>query len=175
MKNIVLAAILAFATTVAFADVTSNSGSSVSGTTAVGSAAGNNTDTTVISNAAPIPSNTQIKMAPAITAPGLTTTLTETCLGSISGGVSILGGGITGGSTVRDSRCGNRLDAREIRGWGENDVAKEIMCGTEEVRAAYKRVGRPCIEDQNQKQADASTGGKKIGTGTKDEYVRSSK
>lgn len=172
MKNIVLAAILAFATTVAFADVTANSGSSVSGTTAVGSAAGNNTDTTVNSYAAPIPSNTQIKMAPAITAPGLTTTLTETCLGSVSGGVSILGGGITGGSTIRDARCGNRLDAREIRGWGENDVAKEIMCGTDEVRAAYKRVGRPCIEDQ--KPAAAEKTSAKIGTGTKDEYVRSS-
>jgi hypothetical protein len=171
MKNIVLAVVLAFASTVAFADVTSTSGSSVSGTTAVGTAAGNATETTVNNNSAPIPSNTQVKMAPAIVAPALTTTLTETCLGSVSGGVSILGGGIAAGSTIKDTRCGNRLDARELHSWNEADVAKEIMCGTEEVRAAYKRVGRPCIEDQV-KPAVAATEPKRVGTGVKDSYVK---
>lgn len=96
----------------------------------------------------PIPTSTSVKMAPALTAPGLTTTLTETCLGSVSGGISIMGGAVTGGSTIRDDRCGNRLDARELKSWGETDVAKEVMCGTPEVKSAYKRVGRPCMEDK---------------------------
>lgn len=91
-----------------------------------------------------IPSSTTVKNVPAIAAPALTTTLTETCMGSTSGGVSVAGFGVTVGSTWKDEECVRRLHAREISALGEKDVAKEVLCGSPIVAEAYAAVGRPC-------------------------------
>ncbi len=80
-------------------------------------------------------------------APSLTTTLTETCMGSTSAGAGFAGGSFSFGTTWRDSACVRRLDAREIKSFGDIQAAKEIMCDSEKVREAFKRVGRPCAED----------------------------
>jgi hypothetical protein len=80
-------------------------------------------------------------------APALTTTLTETCMGSTSVGGGFSGGSFSFGTTWRDSACVRRLDAREIKTFGDVQAAKEIMCDSDLVRAAFKRVGRPCAED----------------------------
>lgn len=80
-------------------------------------------------------------------APALTTTLTETCMGSTSVGGGFSGGSFSFGTTWRDSACVRRLDAREIHSYGDLQAAKEIMCDSDLVRAAFKRVGRPCVED----------------------------
>lgn len=81
------------------------------------------------------------------TAPALTTTLTETCMGSVSAGAGFAGGSISFGTTVTDTDCVNRLNSREIRAMGDIQVAKEIMCENEVVRESFKRVGRPCVVD----------------------------
>jgi hypothetical protein len=81
------------------------------------------------------------------TAPALTTTLTETCMGSTSVGGGFSGGSFSFGTTWRDSACVRRLDAREIRTFGDVQAAKEIMCDSDQVREAFKRVGRPCAAD----------------------------
>ena len=80
-------------------------------------------------------------------APALTTTLTETCMGSTSMGRGFSGGSFSFGTTWRDHACVRRLDAREIRSYGDIQAAKEIMCDSDLVRDAFKRVGRPCAED----------------------------
>lgn len=80
-------------------------------------------------------------------APALTTTLTETCMGSTSVGAGFSGGSFSFGTTWRDSACVRRLDAREIRTYGDVQAAKEIMCDSDQVRAAFLRVGRPCAAD----------------------------
>lgn len=80
-------------------------------------------------------------------APALTTTLTETCMGSTSVGAGFSGGSFSFGTTWRDHACVRRLDAREIRSYGDIQAAKEIMCDSDLVRDAFKRVGRPCTED----------------------------
>lgn len=80
-------------------------------------------------------------------APALTTTFSETCMGSTSAGAGFAGGAFSIGSTWEDEACIRRLDAREIKSMGDTQAAKEIMCASEEVRAAFKRVGRPCAID----------------------------
>jgi hypothetical protein len=80
-------------------------------------------------------------------APALTTTLTETCMGSTSAGAGFSGGSFSFGTTWRDSTCIRRLDAREIKSFGDIQAAKEIMCDSDLVREAFKRVGRPCAID----------------------------
>jgi len=87
-----------------------------------------------------------LRTTPVISAPSLTTTLTETCLGSASGGLSVVGFGMTGGKTYVDQACVRRLNAREIaQTLGDRDAAREIMCGDAEVNAAYKTLGRACL------------------------------
>lgn len=87
-----------------------------------------------------------LNTTPVIAAPSLTTTLTETCLGSATGGLSVVGFGMTGGKTYVDKACVRRLNAREIaQTLGDRDAAREIMCGDAEVNAAYKALGRACL------------------------------
>lgn len=80
-------------------------------------------------------------------APSLTTTMTETCMGSTSLGAGFGGGSISFGSTWTDEDCVRRLDSREVRAMGDIQASKEILCESERVREAFKRVGRPCIID----------------------------
>jgi hypothetical protein len=86
-----------------------------------------------------------IRTVPQVYAPALTTTLTETCMGSTSGGASWLGGGFSLGSTWRDSACVRRLNARELaQTLGDREAARAVMCGDPDVADAYERLGRPC-------------------------------
>lgn len=87
------------------------------------------------------------EQVPNIVAPGLTTTLTETCMGSSSAGASGAGFGFSFGTTWRDGACVRRLDARQMGAFGDFSTAREMMCDSDLVRAAAKRVGRPCMED----------------------------
>lgn len=80
-------------------------------------------------------------------APALTTTFSETCMGSTSAGAGFAGGAVSVGSTWEDEACIRRLDAREIKSLGDAEAAKELLCGSKEVREAFKRVGRPCAID----------------------------
>ena len=80
-------------------------------------------------------------------APALTTTFSETCMGSTSLGAGFAGGSLSLGSTWQDIACIRRLDAREIKVMGDTQAAKELMCNSEEVRQAFKNVGRPCTID----------------------------
>lgn len=86
----------------------------------------------------------EVKSVPNAIAPSLTTTLTETCMGSSTGAVSVMGMGVSGGTTWKDEECVRRLNARELAALGEKDAAKELMCGNPEVYAVYKALGRPC-------------------------------
>ena len=87
---------------------------------------------------------------PGVIAPSLTTTLSETCMGSTSVGGAGAGFGITFGTTWKDEACVRRLDSRELRSFGAgltpNDAilfhsaAKERMCEDAKIRAAFERV-----------------------------------
>ena len=80
-------------------------------------------------------------------APALTTTFSETCMGSTSAGAGFAGGAVSVGSTWEDEACIRRLDAREIKSLGDAEAAKELLCDSPKVREAFKRVGRPCAID----------------------------
>lgn len=88
-----------------------------------------------------------VRNVPAVSAPALTTTLTETCMGSSSMGASMVGFGFSFGTTWRDSACVRRLDAREVNSLGYKLAAKELMCESDQVREAFKRAGKPCFVD----------------------------
>lgn len=85
-----------------------------------------------------------VKTNPSIAAPSLTTTLSDTCMGSVSLGVSVPGVGVTGGATLVDAACVRRLDSREFRAMGLNDVALALLCQSEENRKAVEATGHDC-------------------------------
>ena len=84
----------------------------------------------------------QHKFVPDAIAPGLTTTLTETCMGSTSGGFAISGLGLSGGTTWTDSACVRRLDARELGSQGAKAASLERMCEDPKNRAAILRASK---------------------------------
>lgn len=92
-----------------------------------------------------MPDDQSIKTVPTAFAPSLTTTLTETCMGSSSVGGSVLGFGLSAGSTWRDQECMRRLNARELSNTlGDRQAARELMCGNEQIFRVYNALGRPC-------------------------------
>ena len=118
-------------------------GLSVGGGSAAGSGFGNDNSTNINNSRG----SDLSKAVGNAFAPALTTTLTETCMGSTSVGGGFSGGSFSFGTRWRDSACVRRLDAREIKTFGDIQAAKEIMCDSDLVREAFQRVGRPCAAD----------------------------
>lgn len=96
-----------------------------------------------ISNPAPSSTNRLIT-TPTVVAPGLAAAGVETCLGSAAGGISLMGGGLTFGSTVVDAGCTIQLLARQLYAFGFQKAALALMCQDERVAVAMNRAGSPC-------------------------------
>ncbi len=92
------------------------------------------------------PANTtaHVITTPTIAAPGLAAAGIETCLGSASGGLSLMGGGITFGATKVDTGCTIRLLARQLFAFGLHKAAIALMCQDDRVAAAMAVAGSPC-------------------------------
>jgi len=88
--------------------------------------------------------NTRLITPPGIVAPGLAAAGIETCLGSSSGGLSLMGGGFTFGSTRVDEGCTIRLLARQLFAFGFHKAAMALMCQDEHVFIAMDETGTPC-------------------------------
>jgi hypothetical protein len=95
-----------------------------------------------ISNPATITS--RLITTPTVVAPGLAAAGVETCLGSTSAGLSVMGGGLTFGSTMVDSGCTIRLLARQLFAFGFQKAALALMCQDERVATAMDAAGSPC-------------------------------
>jgi len=122
-------------------------GASTSSATAspTASNAGNAQNITFNSPAVPTKTTTRVESLPTVYAPALSTTLTETCMGSTSGGISVMGFGGTLGTTWNDSQCVRRLNAREMaQTLGDRAAARALMCQDKDVAAAYLAVGQDC-------------------------------
>jgi len=81
---------------------------------------------------------------PNVVAPGLAAAGVETCLGSASAGLSLMGGGFTFGSTKVDEGCTLRLLARQLFAFGFRQAAVALMCQDPHVYVAMDEVGTPC-------------------------------
>ena len=93
---------------------------------------------------APTSTATRLTTTPTVVAPGLAAAGVETCLGSTAGGLSLMGGGFTFGSTRVDEGCTIRLLARQLFAFGLQKAAIAVMCQEERVAIAMFAVGTPC-------------------------------
>lgn len=92
----------------------------------------------------PATSTNHLITTPTVVAPGLAAAGVETCLGSASAGLSVMGGGLTFGSTMVDSGCTIRLLARQLFAFGFHNAALDLMCQDERVAVAMYAAGSPC-------------------------------
>jgi hypothetical protein len=92
------------------------------------------------------PSNITSRLVtpPTVVAPGLAAAGIETCLGSASGGLSLMGTGVTFGGTVSDPGCSIRLTARQLHAFGYHQAALSLLCQDPRVAEAMATVGQPC-------------------------------
>jgi hypothetical protein len=92
----------------------------------------------------PASTTTRLITTPTVAAPGLAAAGVETCLGSTAGGLSLMGGGFTFGSTRVDDGCTIRLLARQLYAFGFQKAAMALMCEDQHVALAMTEVGSPC-------------------------------
>jgi hypothetical protein len=85
-----------------------------------------------------------VKSAPTVYAPSLTASVTETCWGSVSGAVSVVGVGATAAATIKDEDCNRRLNAAVAWRMDRKDVAFNIMCQEQSFREAAADTDHPC-------------------------------
>jgi hypothetical protein len=88
-----------------------------------------------------------VKSAPTVYAPNLTTGGIETCLGSVSGGASWMGGGVSIGGTKPDEECNRRMDANVAWKMDQKELSLAIMCDSDVFgKAAAKLRPNPCAK-----------------------------
>lgn len=105
-----------------------------------------------------------VKNVPNVSAPPLISS-NDTCMGSASGGVSVAGFGITGGSTYTDEHCKRIKMSRELWNKGMKAASLALDCMDPDAREALELTGFTCPQttraqraaaDQAQRQAVAT-------------------
>lgn len=98
---------------------------------------------TVNSNSAHRSDHDYSKLAPPVAAPPLVSSYSpDVCLGSVTGGVSGGGFGISAGTTTLDHDCVQRRDIRLLHNLGHSDAALAMACQDQEMGAALRSVGK---------------------------------
>jgi len=160
MRHITIAAVFAACSVMpAFAQTTTATGvgvgiaksTSVSGAVAISGqgGAGGNSNVTVngtpaVSTVNTVASGTQtLRNVPTVFAPGLAAAGLETCLGSVSAGVGVIGTGVSFGTSIPDTRCSARLDARTLWSMGLKKAAVARLCLNDEI---YRSMPEVCAQ-----------------------------
>lgn len=95
----------------------------------------------------------RIKSNPDVSSPSLTTTLTGTCMGSTSGGISANFIGASLGSTWTDKDCDRRFDSKRLQDLGLKEAAFNLMCMKKEVYISSKNTEYECPKNKLFEQA----------------------
>lgn len=85
-----------------------------------------------------------VKSAPALMAPAAYAT--SPCRIALSGGVSVIGLGVSAGGSVEDEGCTLRENARILNALGANDAALRLMCNDAKVAQVLGAVTCPSKE-----------------------------
>lgn len=102
----------------------------------------------------PASTTSRVITTPTVVPPGVAAAGVETCLGSASGGLSLMGGGVTFGSTKVDEGCTIRLLARQLYAFGFQKAAVALMCQEARVAIAMNDAGSPCPPSAEIRRSD---------------------
>jgi hypothetical protein len=141
MKPLLLAAIaVTVASGPAWAQSSTGSGVGVAKSTSNSqSISGQGGSAKIISNST-VPADQTVRNVPSVFAPGLAAAGLETCLGSVSGGGALVGTGFSFGSSIPDSSCAARLDARTLWSFGLKKAAVARLCLNSDIYRAMPDV-----------------------------------
>jgi hypothetical protein len=146
MKRLLLAAIVAMAASGpawAQSSTATGTGVGIAGSTSSSQAISGQgvgvVSTTITSNST-VPAKQTVKNVPTAFAPGLAAAGLETCLGSVSGGGSFVGTGLSFGITIPDPGCAARLDARTLWSMGLKKAAVARLCLNGDIYRAMPEV-----------------------------------
>lgn len=89
---------------------------------------------------------TTVRMVPDPYAP--TMNATAPCRISVSGGVTVIGFGVSGGGSVEDDPCNLRETARLLDGIGQREAAARVMCNDARAAEALGAIVCPSIGGQ---------------------------
>jgi hypothetical protein len=134
MKHLLVLASLTLAVS-AFAQNT------VEGTVNGQAQADNAGNTQAITFSSPADAKSTIKSAPPVSGPPLVSS-NDTCMGSLSGGVSVVGVGLSGGTTYESESCVALKEGRELWNWGLRDAAIARLCMQDKIRQSMELAGR---------------------------------
>ncbi len=144
MKRLLLAAIVSMAASAPAWAQSSSTGVGVAGSKsssqAISGQGGTGVGLATITTNSSVPADQTVKNVPSIGAPGLAAAGLETCLGSVSGGGAFLGTGLSFGTTIPDSGCAARLDARTLWSMGLKKAAVARLCLNGDVYRAMPEV-----------------------------------
>lgn len=93
----------------------------------------------------------EIKNVPSISTSPLVSS-NDTCHGSVTGGFSVPGFGVAGGSTLIDENCKRLKNSRELWNYGMRAAALALMCNDEENYDALTVTGYKCPEKKGRKK-----------------------
>ena len=145
MKRLLLAAIVTMAATGpawAQSSTATGTGVGVAGSTSNSQAISGQGGTGIaaITSNSSVPANQTLKNVPSVFAPGLAAAGLETCLGSVSGGLALVGTGFNFGTTIPDPGCAARLDARTLWSMGLKKAAVARLCLNGDIYRAMPEV-----------------------------------
>jgi hypothetical protein len=136
---------------------------------AYGQSSSGATSSVNISNPASTDSKNRLITPPTVVAPGLAAAGMETCLGSATGGLSLMGIGFSFGKTTTDEGCSIRLAARQLHAFGFPKAAMALMCQDTRVAEAMAAAGQSCLsfaaETAPRRRQRAEVGGSIVPTG----------
>ena len=143
MERLLLAAIVAMAASgPAWAQSSTGSGVGIGRSTSNSQAiSGQGGSARIISNST-VPADQTVKSVPSVFAPGLSAAGLETCLGSVSGGGAFVGTGFSFGTSIPDTGCAARLDARTLWSMGLKKAAVARLCLNDDIYRAMPEVCR---------------------------------
>jgi len=143
MERLLLAAIVAMAASgPASAQSSTGSGVGIGRSTSNSQAiSGQGGSARIISNST-VPADQTVKSVPSVFAPGLSAAGLETCLGSVSGGGAFVGTGFSFGTSIPDTGCAARLDARTLWSMGLKKAAVARLCLNDDIYRAMPEVCR---------------------------------
>ena len=114
----------------------------------IGTQVTNTTNNVATTNTTASQITQEIKTVPTVYAPGLTPGSNDTCLGSISGSLTVLGFGGSGGKTVQDTNCVMLKNSARLLAIGQQNAAVIMMMQTDRNVESALRVGNPVLYKQ---------------------------
>jgi hypothetical protein len=143
MNRLLLAAIAGMAASGpawAQSSTATGTGVGIAGSTSTSQAVSGQGGAATIISTSTVPAKQTLKNVPTAFAPGLAAAGLETCLGSVSGGGSFVGTGLSFGLTVPDAGCAARLDARTLWSMGLKKAAVARLCLNGDIYRAMPEV-----------------------------------